>query len=309
MSKEISIEGKIWKPVKCEHCESEFVYKMARTASANCEDIEDETKKASALKNAKVILKERFKHEFDQTPCPNCGKLQSNMLWVHRHNKFQNVEGFAYSFTLFALVLCALGGVLWFVLDPVSEMSSDIIHFVEYAWLNLLLVVPTLLTFALLIRMSRLFINPNHKPKMDDAVKLVNEGTVMDKNQFKAAVKDNDSNNGLMILGASAALGLAAYNLLGNDSSSTPVEDIAAEDALATSDTPEEDSLADDQVDAIEGEEAIEIASVESVDESMEVAFSDLESKLEDEIDLAMDDIEIEIEGDGSLLEDLVDNA
>ncbi|PMK00357.1 hypothetical protein [Vibrio sp. 10N.261.55.A7] len=326
MSKSLSIEGKVWKPVNCEHCNTEFVYKMTRKSEAMCEDVEDKAHKKAAVDEAKQGLKHKFNSEFDQIPCPNCGKFQPNMLWVHRHSKFTNIEGFAYSFTLFAAILCLMGVALLLVLSPKGDLQISALSLVDQFLLPLAMVIPTLLTIALFCRMLRLLVNPNRKPKFEEAVKMVNEGTILDKNQFKAAVKDMGSgSNTAMFLGASAALAFTAYQIYSpdaatastNDTSELDSGEMSTDQPLSESHDFEEQSLAQDQVDAMEGEEAIEVASVDNVDVQTETAFANMGSQLDGEMEIAdislddidLGDIEFEVEEGGDLFDDFIDNA
>ncbi len=296
MSKLLKIDGNVWKPVTCQHCDEQFVYKMNRNAKVEIADLEDKAQKKTATEQAKLILKHRFKEEFDEVPCPGCGRFQQNMVWAKRYRVLPLAEGFAYATTLMSFIFIAFAILLSFAEAPDDEFMTMVATIAKI----LVPLIPTMISVILFCYIVRILKNPNRKPQTETAAQLVKDGVILDKNTFKAAASDKSSNTG-MILGASALFAFSAFQLHSTFADDSTEENLAnnTEDTLAA------DALADDMIASDEGAEATEVSEIADVDANMDMAMDDLDAQ----IDSSFDEMDIEISDSSDLIDDILDNT
>src|SRR4051812_28413051 len=90
----VTLSGAVYKIVRCEHCQSEYVYLMERATSASdttlpFADIWDSLGRARS--NAEARLQQRLANEHDAVPCPQCGWFQSYMYPLARRAHWRGV--------------------------------------------------------------------------------------------------------------------------------------------------------------------------------------------------------------------------
>jgi ribosomal protein S27E len=86
----VSLSAQIWKPVKCEHCGTEFVYRMAVRKSGQATNVLWLNRGgaiADAQAEAAYRMRKAAREDFSIAACPGCGKYQAVMgSALKRHN-------------------------------------------------------------------------------------------------------------------------------------------------------------------------------------------------------------------------------
>jgi hypothetical protein len=112
----ITIEGFIWKPIKCERCGCEFAYRVKRVASGQGENFLWLNKKR-AIDTARSLARENLldtlDNAFEQYPCHDCGIYQRDMAKIIKYYKDYSTNNIGFmngfgTFILMGLVLAAL---------------------------------------------------------------------------------------------------------------------------------------------------------------------------------------------------------
>lgn len=115
-----TVEGRVFKFVRCEKCNSEFAYEMKREGSGSGTAIlfvKNQGARERASAKAQAELSSRLQNECDPVPCPECGCYQEHMIPVIRRN-------FQFWMTVSGLFLL-LGGFILFLWFVGAGLSGD----------------------------------------------------------------------------------------------------------------------------------------------------------------------------------------
>jgi hypothetical protein len=78
----VTVEGAVWRRVKCEKCEKQYFYKLTRVYSATGHSpylLDNAGTTERARERAEAALNRDLKQSHDPVPCPHCGWFQGNM--------------------------------------------------------------------------------------------------------------------------------------------------------------------------------------------------------------------------------------
>lgn len=179
-----SFDCNVIKQVSCQHCDHDFNYPMTRTITITADQASD---LVHSLKALAPDIKQQMASEFEEVPCPNCGRYQSVMLKDIRRRKFETSESFclAMMIMMIPLALMTIGYPLGVSVD------DDLLVIVNQISAILPALLMTLITFVLVINTLRLFYTLNRKKAIADAA-AETEAT-------KVVVTASDINNGSVV--------------------------------------------------------------------------------------------------------------
>jgi hypothetical protein len=180
------------KQVKCEQCDSEYVYQMTRSAQGSGLSLffaDNEGAQERAAQRAQEAVREKLLTSCDPVPCPACGWYQQYMVPRARYLRYKWMGTAALSAPLVAIILMVVAGFLTALHAPTPPRVPFLA--VLLAWV----LVGLSLTAAPGFLFARSIIRRRYDPNLEDVDrrKKLGQDRAMSKEAFLKMIQDNQA--------------------------------------------------------------------------------------------------------------------